>query len=229
MNVNQNDLPSRQFDLELTTLSAFSLLEAKTKRDLLYVVLESVIADQETKDNLTNQDLHFLAVIQRVSVNHINTLVVKGACNHPVFIVDSGGQQRKTNSLQSIQEADVLMSTAPCSHNLHVPITLMDMATKYLDLKSESYVNREPEFDLPRAKDLDFYEAGDRVNWMLMHLKPEFRSELYLMGKDAEFLAKLVRFVNVTDHGLINKVLAVCPSCLRSSELKWDIDVSTFM
>lgn len=229
MFVNQNDLPSRQFDVEMSTLSALSLLEAKTKRDLLDVVLESVLADQEQKDLLTIQDLHFLAVIQRISVNHINTLVVKGACNHPVFIIDRDGHQHKTNSLQAIQEADVLMSTAPCAHALQVPITLMDMDTKYLDLSVPAYVDREPEFDLPRAKDIGFYDAGDKVNWLLMHLKPECRSEAFLMGKDAEFLAKLVRFVNATDHGLINNVLAICPSCLRSTDLRWDIDVSTFI
>jgi hypothetical protein len=223
MFITKADLPSRQFDVEMTDIPALAIIGATTKKDLLQIVLDTVTSDE--KLNLTIQDLWFLTVFQRMSVSEVSPLVVRSTCQYPVFLVDQHSEQKRMYSLVEVGGDDVIVGTVPCSAQLATPLTPYDLETRYLEMPEDV----EPEFDVPRARDLDFYVIDDRKNWILMHLKPEYRNPEFLASKGQEFLAKLVRFCNQTDHGLSNYVIAQCPDCHRISEIKYEIDVSSFL
>lgn len=223
MFITKNDVPSRSFDVEMGDIPALALIEAKTKHDLLRLVLSTV--KSEDREQLTIQDLMFLTVFQRLSVSNISPLVVKSVCQYPVFLVDRNSEQMRMYSLLDVLPDDVIVGTVPCNADIQTLLTAYDLETKYLEMPDEV----EPEFDLPRCSDLDFYVPNDRKNWILMHLKPEFRNPAFLATKDQAYLAKLCRFVNATDHGLVNHVLAQCPHCKRVSEIKYEIELSSFL
>ncbi len=224
MLINKNDLPSRQFEVEMDGLSALAIIQAKNKKDLLRIVYDSV---HDNKEMLTIQDLHFLTTMHRVLVSDVSPLNIIGACSYPVFLIDRAGEQRKSYSLMSVQPDDVVQGTIPCGGHLSTLLAPTDLDTKYLGEIPEEYI--EPEFDLPRAAELDFYQPDDRKVWLLMHLKPEFRTPEYLDSKGVDFIAKLVRYCNAAEHGLVNVVAAICPDCGRRTDISYDIDLSSFL
>lgn len=223
MFITQADLPSRQFDVEMGDIPALALLMATTKKDLLHIVLDTV--KSEDKHLLTIQDLMFLTTFHRISVAEISPLVVKSVCQYPVFLVDRSSEQMRMYSLLQVEKDDVVVGTVPCNADIATLMTPYDLETKYLEMPEDV----EPEFDLPRVSDLDIYDPNSRTNWLMLHLKPEFRSQEFLASKGQEFIAKLVRFVNATEHGLINRIIATCPDCHRSSEIRYDIDLASFL
>ena len=223
MFINREDLPSRSTDVETVSIPAYNIMMVKSKRDLLGLAWQSVISPD--RDLLTMQDLHFILVMHRMSVSDINTLAVRSTCSYPVFLIDREGQPIRAASLTSMSGSDVVVGTVPCEGKLYQPITPLDLKIKFLPPELEP---PHPDFQLPSASDLEFYESGSRVNWMLMHLKPEARTPAALSaeGKDAEYLAGLARWVTDSDHGLVSELVCQCPDCGRLTSVNWDIEVS---
>lgn len=227
MKISRTQIPSLiDADVILGDVSALALLESTDVNGLLAAILEPI--ECEKKDELTIQDLFFFAALQRIKANRINSFQVKSKCDHPLIIVDRNGAQLALPSVLKIEEGDAVLTTSPCNTDLIIELDISNLHVKHLD--RSVLIDAEPEFRLPSAVDLfDGYVPEDRVAWIMLHLKPEFRSETYLGSKDSVWLAKLIKFVNDTDHGLINTLVCGCPSCGRISNVSWSINVDTFL
>ena len=227
MKIERTQIPSLiDADVILGDISALALLGSTDVNGLLAAILESI--ECEKKDELTIQDLFFFAALQRIKANHINKFQVKSKCDHPIIIVDRKGAQVALPNVLKIEEGDAVLTTNPCSEDLLIDLDVSNLLVKHLD--RSILIDAEPEFRLPSAVDIfDGYVPEDRVAWIMLHLKPEFRSETYLDGKDSVWLAKLIKFVNDADHGLINTLVCSCPRCGRPSNVSWRINVDTFL